>query len=230
MVEVESFRFGLVFVVEGKKPVAPVDASHLIDATPDIDLGLAGHELVEVETKVQRVAWQVQREFALVEAEAVGVEDPFEGRCRRVNGSRIAQGKVDPGVGDPCAVHLCRLLVEVDAFRVEPQLVELAFDAQVADKTVGVDLRLLERQFVDDHPLLQQGQQSDVGHEFPDVGNGVLEVGDAVVGLNGPEALDAQVERELQTDMLHRDIHACLFRDGGSHLLHRPVLYGWEIE
>ena len=156
MVEVESFCLWLVSVVEGEKAVVPVKASYLIDVTADVDLGFTGHELVEVETQVQRVAWQMQGKLALVEAEAVGIEDPFEGRCRRIYGSRIAQGDVEPGVRKSGTIYLCRFLVEVDTIRGKPQLVEFAFDAQVADKAVGIDLCLMERQLVDDHPFLQQ--------------------------------------------------------------------------
>ena len=55
-------------------------------------------------------------------------------------------------------------------------------------------------------------------------------MGDRVVLLDGLEAVDAQIERKLEAYMLHRDLHACLFRGDGYYLLYRPVLDGWEIE
>ena len=50
MVQVESFRLGLVSVVEGKKTVVPIETSHLICATANVYQSLTGYELVKVQT------------------------------------------------------------------------------------------------------------------------------------------------------------------------------------
>ena len=75
-----------------------------------------------------------------------------------VNGGSIAEGDVELGVRQPTTVHFDGLLAEVDALRREPQLVECSFYAQVADEAVGVDLGLLQRELLDDDPLLEQWQ------------------------------------------------------------------------
>ena len=92
------------------------------------------------------------------DAETVGIDLPSHLRRRGIYGCRVTQDDVETGIRESCTVHLHRLLVEVDTFGIQPQFIEFALDAQVTDKAVGVDLRLMERQFIDHHAFLQQWQ------------------------------------------------------------------------
>ena len=93
--------------------------------------------------EVEGVVRQVQGDVCVPEAEAVGIDNPFQG-LRGVDGSGVTEGDVELGTGELGTIHQDGLLVEMDTLRREPQLLELAFDPQVVDKAVGIDLCLFE--------------------------------------------------------------------------------------
>ena len=119
MVIVETLRLRLEPVIVSQGTVVPVDTSHLIDIVTDINIGLTGHKPVDITADIQCVA-------------------------RQISGSGITQGDIQTGLHQPGAIHLYRLLVEIDPLRREPQLLQITLDVQVADKSIGVDTGLLE--------------------------------------------------------------------------------------
>ena len=94
----------------------PVDALGLVDALPDVDDGLACYCLTHVGLYVHCVAWQMQLQVAVAEAEAVGIDQPLQRRFGGVYGSGVCEVDVDIGVFQSGAVHLSQFLVEVDTF------------------------------------------------------------------------------------------------------------------
>ena len=116
MVIVEAVSLGFESVVISESPVMPVDALGLVDALPDVDDGLARYCLPHVGLYVHRVAWQVQLQVAVAEAEAVGIDQPLQCRSGGVDSSGVCEVDVDVGVFQSCAVHLSQFLVEVDTF------------------------------------------------------------------------------------------------------------------
>ena len=97
----------------------------------------------------------MQRDIGSADAETVGIDYPGQVRLSSIYGSSVGEIDVELGVGETGTIHQNGLLAEVDALRCEPQLLELTFDSQVADEAVGVDLRLSEGKFLDDHLLSQ---------------------------------------------------------------------------
>ena len=88
----------------------------------------------------------------------------------------------------------------------------------------------MQREFLDHHSLSQQGEQPHVGYQFVDVGDGVSHLWQRVVLLDHAEVVDTQVEGPLQADVPYGDVHACLLRGDGRHLLRHPVLNGRQVE
>ena len=86
----------------------------------------------------------MQRDIGSADAETVGIDYPGQVRLSSIYGSSVGEIDVELGVGETGTIHQNGLLAEVDALRCEPQFLELTFDPQVVDETVGVDLRLSE--------------------------------------------------------------------------------------
>ena len=156
VVIVKACHLGFEAVVITQPALVPSETAHLVDTLPQVDVGILGDGMSHIGIHVEGVARHVEGQTALVDAEAVGVDNPFRFRRRGVHRCCVRQLDVEVGLRQTGTVHLHRLLVQIDAFRRQPQLLHPAFDAQVAEKTVGVESGLLQREFVDYHTLFQQ--------------------------------------------------------------------------
>ena len=94
---------------------------------------------------------------------------------------------------------------------------------QVADEAVGIELRLVDGQFVDDDASVKKWPQLHVCRQVTDVGQ-------CVALVDGTEIVDTQVEWPFQSYRSHGDVHARLLRYHSRHLIYCPVLDGRQIE
>ena len=159
----------------------PVETPHAVGARSQVDVSLAGYGLSHVRIDMQCVARHVDGHVRTADGQAVGIDAPQRFRCRRINGRRVAQGDVQLRVRYARPVHRRRPLVQVDAVRAQPQFADVALHPQVADEAVGVHLRLVDAQLVDDHPIVKQRSQLHVHRQMPHVGQRVALMDDAEV-------------------------------------------------
>ena len=159
-----------------------------------------------------------------MDGQRVGIDAPGQGGALGgVYGRRVAQGNVEVGIHEPGAVHLGRTQSQVYAVGAQPQFAHAPLDAYVADKSVGIESGTLQRQFVDHHATVKQRAQLHVGGQL-------LHVGQGVALVDGPEAVEPQVQRPLQAHGAYADVHTRLLRHYRRHTVYRPVLYRRHIE
>ena len=77
MVIVETSHSGLEAVVITQFAVVPSQTVHFVDIIADIDVGFLGDGVAQVGVYMQRVAWQMDSQTGLIDAEAVGIDRPF---------------------------------------------------------------------------------------------------------------------------------------------------------
>ena len=92
-------------------------------------------------------------------------------------------GHIELGVGQDGMVDVDVLLGQVDAVGLQAEQAYLSLDAERVDEVGGVDLHLLEGQLVDHDLAMYEGPQLHVDHHRMDVGDGVGDALQRIVGL-----------------------------------------------
>ena len=130
---------------------------------------------------------------------------------------------IQNGILQTGAIHLYRLLVQVDTFARYVQPLETAFHQGGFHKIAGIELGIVDFQLINDHLFVEQWQQLDIdNHPF--------HIGYRVGLLNHLEVVNLQVQGESQLHMPYADVHACFLRGDSCNLIHCPVLYRRQIK
>ena len=110
------------------------------------------------------------------------------------------------------------------------QLAHTTFHSCRLNEIAGVQLRILQRELVHHHLLLQQRLQLHIGHDAAHVGQRVGRRSAHAIALYHTHLVHLQVEWEAQPHVAHLHIHSRFFRRIRRGLLHCPTLERREVK
>ena len=173
MIVVQSGHAGLIVLVVLQGTVAPVGTLHGIGLAAQVYQRLACHQFTKVGSDTHRVTGHVQRHIGAHHHHAVSHDFPEGFRRGGVLRNGVVELDVQTAILQAGTVQLHSLFVEVDAAALDRQASEGALYTGGIHKAVGIECRIHDLQFVDDHLLLQQWPELNIDHQLLHIGNGV---------------------------------------------------------
>ena len=219
-----TYTADIILVVAEPAPL-PVHIRHLIYIVMQQEFGSFRRRFREMGMDAHRVTRQMKRETGSGEMEAVYVDPPQRLLSVWVFGYGVTQGDINPSALDIRFVHTYRIADEIDGMAHNVQPLQVAADTEVTDEVDRIRLQLREGQFVHLYPALQQRQQVDAGHQTAYIGHRILPVRDGIVLPQYPQAVQLEIQRIGQADLIKADLHPRACRHIRSDPLYRPVLY-----
>ena len=154
----------------------------------------------------------------------------------RILGHAIGQHNVEVGILQQhvVEVHIAHtgvvLPFQQDVGVLHTQLAHTTFHSCRLDEIAGVQLRILQRELVHHHLLLQQRLQLHIGHDATHMGQRVGRCSAHAIALYHTHLVHLQVEWEPQPHVAHLHIHSRFFRRIRRSLLHCPTLERREVK
>ena len=230
MVDIESFGLYLETVVISQGAFCPIEFPHLIQALAKVEIAIGHAGISQGGSYLQSVARHVQGDGCRFHPQPIYGDSPLVFALRGIWRNGIAQLHTHLCILQQGIIHLYRFLGPVDAMTGKVESLHHGFDTRLMHKVGGIEMEPRKVEGVDLYLLTEQRHQLDTHHQTLHIGNGILHLRQRVVGLYHAEMVNAQIQGKHQRHMTYADVHAGFFRGIRCHLLHCPVLHGWQIK